>query len=600
MFVIMNQKLLEPKERELIAKVLDFRFEIGTKILCLKDVFSKISLKLDAIPPVYNDNIDIEELRGLRYDVKYFSKEYGVELGKSNYPDGHPLYERQTYFKSLASSIDNAIDNGGIVTTSPLGEFVGKEKKVIPGMGITVNKGSVLYLYLDNIDNAANINDEYATRESILITTFVHEMIHAWIFFACGEKECTVREIEEAMVEFATLLFLKQISKVHVEFESILKWAERSNRQKQAVIGRLATYGYGYYLYSMHFKDEQQVIKLFMAYSRNSGLIEPSPSVKHIITMLYPIYPFERENEVYENLQQLLLHDYRIKGQVWSSSGKTNIVTKDDSLLFENCVDSITRLVIDNGNRNLVLARNGRLLRIYKEYHGIWTSVFDDVLDEVKTVFYGKHHVILVKRHCDRKSFLISPLDIRRIFDSRYRVTLEDCMSADGFIIDEDGRDKLLYMITNNQYRYVFPFLRLRPKTVEVDATGTVIDRKGKRQVPGGYYFTPYDKFTPCNTTYVYLIRNNKSQIYTKDGHLVLELKEYNMFGGSKSDKYVIIENIKGNGKQNYFSFEKMCVCFDEWFDDCEYPELTDGKWLFKVTLNGQQKILDETGNEIK
>ena len=598
--MIMNQIQLEPKEQELISKILDFRFELRTTIVCLKDIFAKITLKLDGIPPVYKDNFDVEELKGLRHDVKYFIKEMGVELEKSDCQKGHPLYERQTYFKLLANSIDNAIDNGGVVTTSPLGEFIGKEKKVIPGMTITLNKGSVLYLYLDNIDNAANINDEYATRESILITTFVHEMIHAWIFFACGEKECAVREIEEAMVEFATLFFLEQISLVRVEFESILKWAERSNRQKQAVIGRLAAYGYGYYLYSMHFKDEQQVIKLFMAYSRNSGLIEPSPRVKHIITMLYPIYPFERENEVYENLQQLLLHDYRIKGQVWSSSGKTNIVTKDDSLLFENCVDSITHLIIDNGNRNLVLVRNGRLLKIYKEYHGIWTSVFDDEFDEVKTVFYGKHHIFLVKRHCDGKSFLISPLDIRRIFDSRYRVTLEDCMYADDFIIDEAGRDKLLYMITNNQYRYVFPFLRLRPITVEVDATGSVIDSKGKRQVPGGYYFTPYDNVTPCNKTYVYLIKNNKSQIYTKDGHLVLELKEYNMFGGSKSDKYAIIENIKGDGKQNYFSFEKMCVCFDEWFDDCEYPELIDGKWLFKVTLNGQQKILDETGNEIK
>ena len=598
--MIMNQIQLEPKEQELISKILDFRFELGTTIVCLKDIFAKITLKLDGIPPVYKDNFDVEELKGLRHDVKYFIKEMGVELEKSDCQKGHPLYERQTYFKLLANSIDNAIDNGGVVTTSPLGEFIGKEKKVIPGMTITLNKGSVLYLYLDNIDNTANINDEYATRESILITTFVHEMIHAWIFFACGEKECAVREIEEAMVEFATLFFLEQISLVRVEFESILKWAERSNRQKQAVIGRLAAYGYGYYLYSLNSKNEQQVIKLFMAYSRNFGLIEPSPRVKHIITMLYPLYPFERVNEVYENLQQLLLHDYRIKGQVWSSSGKTNIVTKDDSLLFENCVDSITHLIIDNGNRNLVLVRNGRLLKIYKEYHGIWTSVFDDEFDEVKTVFYGKHHIFLVKRHCDGKSFLISPLDIRRIFDSRYRVTLEDCMYADDFIIDEAGRDKLLYMITNNQYRYVFPFLRLRPITVEVDATGSVIDSKGKRQVPGGYYFTPYDNVTPCNKTYVYLIKNNKSQIYTKDGHLVLELKEYNMFGGSKSDKYAIIENIKGDGKQNYFSFEKMCVCFDEWFDDCEYPELIDGKWLFKVTLNGQQKILDETGNEIK
>lgn len=102
--MIMNQELLEPKERELISKILDFRFEIGTTIVCLKDIFAKITLKLDAIPPVYKDNFDIEELKGLRHDVKYFSKEMGVELGNSNYPDGHPLYERQTYFRSLASS----------------------------------------------------------------------------------------------------------------------------------------------------------------------------------------------------------------------------------------------------------------------------------------------------------------------------------------------------------------------------------------------------------------------------------------------------------------------------------------------------------------
>ena len=594
MFVIMNRKQLEPREQELISKVLDFRFELGNTIVCLKDVFSIVTLNLDAVPPVYKDNFDIGELKCIMNDIKYFSREMGVELEMSNYPKGHPLFERQNYFRLLAGSINNAIENGGVVTTSPLGEFVGKEKTVIPNMGITVNKGSVLYLYLDNIDKASNDKEDFATRESVLVATFIHEMFHAWIYFTCGKKESTVREIEEAMVEFATLFFLKQISQVNIEFEPILRWVERNNRQKQAVIGRLAAYGYGYYLYSMLSKNEQQVIKLFFSYSRNSGMIKPSPRVKHIIIMLYPIYPFEREDEVFENLQQLLLYDYRIRGQVWSSFGKTNIVTKDDSLLFENCVDSITRLDIENGNRNLVLVRDGRLLRIYKEYHGIWSSVFDDVFDEVKTVFYGKHHVILVKRHCDGKSFLISPLDIRRIFDTRYRFVLEDCMSADDFLIDEDGGGKFLYSKTNNQYKYVFPFLRLRPISVDVDATGTVIDSKGKRQVPGAYYFTP------CDKTFVYLVRDNKSLIYAKDGQKVLDLEGYNVFGVTNSDKYAIIEDIKGDGKQNYFSFEKMCVCFDEWFDECEYPELIDGKWAFKVTVNGQQKLLDETGNEIK
>ena len=296
MFVIMNRKQLDPKERELISKILDFRFELGNTIVCLKDVFAKVTLNIDTNPPVYKDNYEIGVLKVLRNcDLKYFSKEMGVELGKSNYPDGHPLFERQTYFRSLDKSIENVIKNRGVVTTSPLGEFIEKEKRV--------------NIYLGNVDKAACVKDEYATRESILTTTFVHEMIHAWIFFACGEKRYAVREIEEAMVEFATLFFLKQISQVNVEFEPILNWAEQSVRQKQAVFGRLAANGYGYYLYSLLSNNEQLVLNLFMAYSKNSGLIKPSPFVKHIIIMLDSLYPFEREEEVFECLQKLLLDD---------------------------------------------------------------------------------------------------------------------------------------------------------------------------------------------------------------------------------------------------------------------------------------------------
>jgi hypothetical protein len=86
--MIMKQKQLEPQEQELISKVLDFHFELGTTIVYLKDVFSKITLKLDAIPPIYKDNFDIRELKVLKNcDLKYFSKEMGVELGKSDYQE---------------------------------------------------------------------------------------------------------------------------------------------------------------------------------------------------------------------------------------------------------------------------------------------------------------------------------------------------------------------------------------------------------------------------------------------------------------------------------------------------------------------------------
>ena len=105
------------------------------------------------------------------------------------------------------------------------------------------------------------------------------------------------------------MYFLKQISQENKEFEPIFRWAERSIRQKQAVFGRLAANGYGYYLYSFLSNNEQQVLNLFIAYSKNSGLIKPSPFVKHIIIMLDSLYPFEREDEVFECLQELLLDD---------------------------------------------------------------------------------------------------------------------------------------------------------------------------------------------------------------------------------------------------------------------------------------------------
>ena len=154
-----------------------------------------------------------------------------------------------------------------------------------------------------------SVKDDYATRKSVLITTFIHELFHVWIYSTCGEKRYTVREIEEAMVEFVTLYFLKQISQENKEFEPILKYAVRSVRQKQAVFGRLAANGYGYYLYSLLPNNEQQVLNLFIAYSKNSGLIKPSPFVKHIIIMLDSLYPFEREEEVFECLQKLLLDE---------------------------------------------------------------------------------------------------------------------------------------------------------------------------------------------------------------------------------------------------------------------------------------------------
>ncbi len=83
------------------------------------------------------------------------------------------------------------------------------------------------------------------------------------------------------------------------------------------------------------------------------------------------------------------------------------------------------------------------------------------------------------------------------------------------------------------------------------------------------------------------------AHIYHIEGHLV---GKYDLFSIVDDDKYALV---KIEGKYNYFSFEKMGILFEKWFDDCEYPEPINGEWIFKVKDHGTSMILDEIGNDI-
>jgi hypothetical protein len=589
--------------QDFVEKVLDYTLSISGGTICLGTIAGDLGLDLTQPEMYTKEKLSNEHLRHLAEELPQLNKEieewekvlhskewseaskigHEAELNAlySSFPwrKKYPKYDLADYLGLLQnrkSRYENTIQNDGVVVTPLLGSFSSSDKKV--------------YLYLENIKKSA---PEHQNGKTILtkpiIKTFIHEMFHAWNYFACGKKGRTVRGIEEAMVEFATLYFLSQISQVHSEFEPIFEWVEKNIKEKQTAVGGLPAYGYGYYLYSKLLKNKPQVMELFMLYSKNSGLIQPSSLVKHIENMLYPFYPYDREEEVYTELQQLLIKNYKIKGQVWTDSGKTNIVNSDDSLLFENCVDSITRMDIENhsSRKNLVLVRYNSLMRIYKELHGTWSPAFDDEFDDVKTILYGRHHVILVKRHCDGKAFLISPSDIRRIFDSSLEeeipaFDLSHCMTADDFSYREEQEELYLFSESDGIYCYIFPFFRPQTRVVEIDDPNKI------------YYFYK------LGLKYVYINSNEKVYIHSIEGAKIGEFDgAFDFSDDSESEENHEFMTVEKNGKYNYFSFEKKSFFSDEWYDDCDMPEMVNGEWILKVKINGTYKVFDIAGNDV-
>lgn len=121
-----------------------------------------------------------------------------------------------------------------------LGEYDPIEKKVI--------------LYVKNIEDVC-------ARYGVpfycgVLATFIHELFHAVHHVAAdnGKRPYNpIKEIEEAMTEFSTLVFLKEMVDAKPEsdeWRQTFDWAQRSIRIKQYCLGDLPAYGFGYLLFN--------------------------------------------------------------------------------------------------------------------------------------------------------------------------------------------------------------------------------------------------------------------------------------------------------------------------------------------------------------
>ena len=110
----------------------------------------------------------------------------------------------------------------------------------------------------------------------------------------------SVLAIEEPMVEFESLYFLKELEAfthsqshtLHGEVKSVYEDREKRVRNKQNLIGDVAAYGFGYYLFN-DLKDYDYESRHWIeAYSKKSDSINIKDlSVDNAIDGLIPVNP---------------------------------------------------------------------------------------------------------------------------------------------------------------------------------------------------------------------------------------------------------------------------------------------------------------------
>jgi hypothetical protein len=187
----------------------------------------------------------------------------------------------------------------------PLGEF-------IPGKGEEKPK---VVIYNENIQKS--IKDIVGIYASWLVmpAVFVHEMFHAWNYFKARRNSRSVLAIDEPMVEFETLYFLKnlydytvlQSHHMHDKVADVRRRSEELVLKKQQSIGNVAAYGFGHYLYENLNDDDSK--KWIETYSEKSASIDArNENVKKAEEAFIPVYPFQSEKDVMKLFKKIIFN----------------------------------------------------------------------------------------------------------------------------------------------------------------------------------------------------------------------------------------------------------------------------------------------------
>ena len=311
--------------KELLELIVNFPLAKG--VVCFADILDKLEVKFSDEDKKRDQTIDKALLEEKLEELKKHIKEAEYN---------HQLWN---LYGALFNKAERLLADSGdkVVVSDPLfGEF-------IPGRDGEDNPKVVIYY--------ENIKRFYCEKwEFVAAGVFVHEMFHAWNYFKAEQKPRSVLAIDEPMVEFETLYFLKELetfapSRSHHLKDVSLEWENRV-RNKQISIGDMAAYGFGYYLFKNLSKSDDS-IEWIETYSKKSASIKGSNElVKEVENTLIPIYPFKSEAKVMEWFRKIIFD----RQTTYVTTGKSAVkagshVSLRDLVLA--CIETIGRKCFD-------------------------------------------------------------------------------------------------------------------------------------------------------------------------------------------------------------------------------------------------------------
>ena len=275
-------------EKNLLELIVNFPLVSGE--VCFADILDKLEVQF-LEKGSRTELIDAALLKKKLDELNKHIKE--LEIQQQNNPqlsdlNGGLLRRMRSAAKEAQELLNKASDGIVKFEYSILGEFIpGSKPKVV--------------IYLKSIE------DYYESRGSVMAGVFVHEMFHAWNYFNAGQRSKSVLAIDEPMVEFETLYFLKELeaftrsysTHLHGNVESVSEDRKCRVQNKQQSIGDVAAYGFGHYLYEKLSESDADSITWIETYSKKSASIKSSdPFVPKVKATLIPIYPFKSEKQV--------------------------------------------------------------------------------------------------------------------------------------------------------------------------------------------------------------------------------------------------------------------------------------------------------------
>ena len=271
-------------EKDLLELIVNFQLGLVSEYVCFADilndlevVFSEEDKKRD------QDDIDKAFLQEKLDELK--EKMEITEGDIERNPGSNYLGDLWKRMDSAAKAAQDLLDKDSGDKVLRLGEFILPERDGL-------DKPKVV-IYYKNIESFCK---NYSERWKVMAGVFVHEMFHAWNYFHAGGKR-SVLAIDEPMVEFETLYFLKELGAfTSSEKVSRVSWKyECLVHDKQQSIGDVAAYGFGYYLFKNLIDDDPR--KWIETYSEKSASINCDSCVEKAEKALIPIYPFRSESE---------------------------------------------------------------------------------------------------------------------------------------------------------------------------------------------------------------------------------------------------------------------------------------------------------------